>query len=226
LFEWFFTELQPFKDWVLQIEQAGISIPIQPKQSTLTVNQKTSIKKLRDSNILYTVLGQKILFHSISRFLLKIRGEHRILETLNAISASITKMDDNGFFDRSASHWSHVLVNENEKLTMITKGSGTERCMDLVKMILLDSSDGVRELIKLTKDEVSNQVSWTESLILQWRKEFHVILPKVDFISEEIKESSESDDYFAEVRDLLDSAEEDEEESNEIEDDEDIFKES
>ena len=64
LLKWFFTELQPFKDWVLQIEQVGINIPIQPKKSTLTPNQKTSIKKLRGSNILYTLLGQKILFYS------------------------------------------------------------------------------------------------------------------------------------------------------------------
>ena len=52
-----------------------------------------------------------------------------------------------------------------------------------------------------------------------------MILPEVDFIDEEIKESSQSDDSFAEVRDLLDSYGEDEEESDEIEDDEDIFKE-
>ena len=60
---------------------------------------------------------------------------------------------------------------------------------------------------------------------MNWRKEFHVILPEVAFIDEEIKESSESDESFAEVRNLLDSAEEDEDESTEIEDDEDIFKE-
>jgi DGQHR domain-containing protein len=226
LLQWFFTELQPFKDWVLQLEQVEINIPIQPKQSILTVNQKASIKKSRDSNILYTILGQKILFCAISRFLLRVRIEHRIPETLNAISDSIIKMDEHGFFDRSASHWSNVLVQENEKLTMITKGTGTERCMDLVRMILLDSSDGVRELIKRTKDEVSSQVHWTESSILNWRKEFHVILPKVDFIDEEIKDSSESDDSFAEVRNLIDSSEEDEDEFSEIEDDEDIFKES
>ena len=52
-----------------------------------------------------------------------------------------------------------------------------------------------------------------------------MILPEVAFIDEEIKESSESDESFAEVRNLLDSAEEDEDESTEIEDDEDIFKE-
>ncbi len=173
---------------------------------------------------MYTVLGQKILFYAISRFLLRVRIEHRIPETLDAISDSIIKMDENGFFDRNASHWANVLVQENEKLTMITKGTGTERCMDLLKMILLDSSEGVRELIKRTKDEVSSQVHWTEALILNWRKEFHVILPKVDFIDEEIKESSESEYSFAEVRDLLDSSDE-EEESTEIEDDEDIFKE-
>ncbi|MEH1965626.1 hypothetical protein [Nostoc sp.] len=63
-------------------------------------------------------------------------------------------------------------------------------------------------------------------MISNWRKEFHVELPKVDLIDEQIKESSESDDSFAEVRDLLDSSEEDEEESDEIEDDEDIFKET
>ncbi|MEH2004232.1 DNA sulfur modification protein DndB [Nostoc sp.] len=81
-------------------------------------------------------------------------------------------------------------------------------------------------LIKRTKEKVSNEVSWNEVLISNCRKEFHVILPEVDFIDEQIKESSESDDSFAEVRDLLDSSEEDEEESYEIEDDEDIFKET
>lgn len=93
-------------------------------------------------------------------------------------------------------------------------------------MILLNSSEGVRDLIKRTKDDVSNEVNWNENLISTWRKEFHVILPEVELIDEQIKESSESDIFFAEVRDLLDSFEEDEEESNEIEDDEDIFKET
>ncbi|MBW4629477.1 MAG: DNA sulfur modification protein DndB [Brasilonema octagenarum HA4186-MV1] len=226
LLKWFFTELQPFKDWVSQLNQVNINIPIQPEQSRLSANQKASIKKLRDSSIMYTILGQKILFSAVSRFLLRIRIEHRIPETLNAISDSITKMDEDGFFDRNQSHWSNVLVQQNEKLTMITTGSGTERCMDLVRMILLDSSDGVRELIKRTKDDVSNEVNWNENLISTWRKKYHVILPKVDFIDDEIKESSESDDSFAEVRDLSDSSEEDEEESGEIEDDEDIFQET
>lgn len=93
-------------------------------------------------------------------------------------------------------------------------------------MILSDSSDGVRDLTKRTQKEVSNDVNWNEALISTWRKDFHVILPEVDFIDDQIKESSESDDSFGEVRDLLDSSEEDEEEYDEIEDDEDIFKET
>ena len=72
---------------------------------------------------------------------------------------------------------------------MITTGSGTEKCIELVRMILLDSSEGVRELIKRTKDDVSNEVNWNETLISNWRREFHVILPEVDFIDEQIKES-------------------------------------
>ncbi|NEQ24387.1 MAG: hypothetical protein F6K28_35775 [Microcoleus sp. SIO2G3] len=175
---------------------------------------------------MYTVLGQKILFSAVSRFLLKIRIEYRIPVILDAISISITKMDRDGFFNRNAYHWSSVLVRPNEKLTMITTGSGTEKCIELVRMILLDSSEGVKELIKRTKDDVSNEVNWNKTLISNWRREFHVILPEVDFIDEQIKESSESDDSFAEVRELLDSSEEDEEESDEIEDDEDIFKET
>lgn len=226
LLKWFVTELQPFKDWVLHINQIGINIPVQPEQPRLSTSQKTSIKKLRNSSIMYTILGQKIIFSAISRFLLRINVECRIPETLNAISDSITKMDENGFFNRNASHWFNVLVQPNEKLTMIISGTGTDRCIDLVRMILLDSSDGVRELIRRTKEEVSNEVDWNENEISNWRKNFHVILPKVDFIDKQIKESSESDDSFAEVRDLLDSSEEDEEESNEIEDDEDIFKET
>jgi hypothetical protein len=119
-----------------------------------------------------------------------------------------------------------VLVQPNVKLNMITKGPGSERCIELIKMIFLNSSDGVRELIKRTKEDISNEVDWNETLISNWRREFYVKLPKVDLIDEQIKESSESDDSFAEVRDLLDSSEEDEEESDEIEDDEDIFKET
>ncbi|MEH2219592.1 MAG: hypothetical protein V7K72_21220 [Nostoc sp.] len=117
-------------------------------------------------------------------------------------------------------------MRPNQNLTIITTGSGVEKCIDLVRMILLDSSDGVRDLIKRTKDDVSNEINWNENLISTWRKDFHVELPEVDFIDEQIKESSDSDDSFAEVRDLLDSSEEDEEESDEIEDDEDIFKEA
>ncbi|MHC5825073.1 MAG: hypothetical protein ACYT04_56810, partial [Nostoc sp.] len=226
LLKWFFTELQPFQDWVSQISHVGIYIPVQPEQSRLNTSQKASIKKLRDSSILYTLLGQKILFFAVSRFLLKIRIEYRIPAVLNAISLSINKMDKDGFFNRNQSHWSNVLVRPNQNLTIITTGSGVERCIDLVRMILLDSSDGVRDLIKRTKDDVSNEVNWNESLISTWRKDFHVELPEVDLIDEQIKESSESDDSFAEVRDLLDSSEEEEEESDEIEDDEDIFKET
>lgn len=226
LLKWFFTELQPFKDWVSQISYVGIDIPIQPEQSRLNASQKASIKKLRDSSILYTLLGQKILFFAVSRFLLKIRIEYRIPAILNAISLSITKMYEDGFFNRDKSHWSNVLVRSNQNLTIITTGSGVERCIDLVRMILLDSSDGVRDLIKRTKDDVSNEVNWNENLISTWRKDFHVKLPEVDFIDEQIKESSESDDSFAEVRDLLDCSEQDEEESDEIEDDEDIFQET
>ncbi|MEH2237139.1 hypothetical protein [Nostoc sp.] len=227
LLKWFFTELQPFKDWVSQISYVGINLPIQPEQPRLSASQKASIKKLRDSSVLYTLLGQKILFFAVSRFLLgKLRVEYHIPAILDAVSLSITKMDRDGFFSRDQSHWSHVLVESNENLTIITKGSGFEKCIELVRMIFSNSSEGVRDLIKRTQKDVSSEVNWNEASISTWRKDFHVILPKVDFIDEQIKESSESDDSFAEVRDLLDSSEEDEEESDEIEDDEDIFKET
>lgn len=110
LLKWFFTELQPFKDWVSQINHVGINIPIQPEQPRLSTSQKASIKKLRLSGILYTILGQKILFFAVSRFLLRIPAEYRIPETLNAISDSITKMDQDSFFNRDQPHWSYVLV--------------------------------------------------------------------------------------------------------------------
>ncbi|WP_013323147.1 DGQHR domain-containing protein [Gloeothece verrucosa] len=225
LLKWFFTELQPFKDWISQIDYLGIDIPVQPKQPRLSASQKKSIKELRHSSILYTILGQKILFCAVSRFLLRIHAEYRIPETLNAISDSITKMDQDSFFNRDQSHWSYVLVEPNAKLTMITKGSGSEKCIELVKMILLNSSEGVRELIRRTKEEVNNDVNWTETLISNWRKEFHVKFPEVELIDEQIKESSESDDLFSEVRKQLDFLEEDEDESSEIEDDEGIFEE-
>ena len=226
LLKWFFTEPQPFKDWTSQLEYVNINIPIQPEAPKLDPNQKAKIKDLRNSNILYTVLGQKILFFAITRFLIRIPVEYRILETLDAISDSITRMNEGDFFDRKASHWSNILVRPNEKLTMITAGSGVERCIELVKMILLDTSEGVRDLIKRTKIDDAVEVNWNENLISTWRKDFHVILPDVEYIDEQIKESSESDDSFAEVRDLLDSSEEDEEESDEIEDNEDIYSET
>ena len=226
LFKWFFTELQPFKDWVSQINHLDIKIAIQPEQPDLNADQKAGIKKFREGSILYTIFGQKILFSAVSRFLLRIGAEYRIPEILDAISISIYKMDEADFFKRNKSHWSYVLVQPNVKLNMITKGAGTERCIELVKMILLNSSDGVRDLIKRTKEDVSNEINWNETQISVWRKDFHVILPEVEFIDEQIKESSESDDSFAEVRDLLDSSQENEEESDESEDDEDILNEA
>src|SRR4028119_640632 len=92
LLKWFFTELQPFKDWVSQINYVGINIPIQPEQPRLSASQKASIKQLRDSSILYTLLGQKILFFAVSRLLLgKLRVEYHIPAILDAISLSVTK---------------------------------------------------------------------------------------------------------------------------------------
>ena len=225
LLKWFFTEIQPFKDWISQINHLEIEIPIQPEQAKLNKDQKQGLKELRHSNILYTVLGQKILFFAIARFLLRISSEQRTSETLTAISDSIVKMDNAGFFNRDKSHWSNLVVRPNEQLTIITSGNGAEKCIELIRMILSDSSEGVRVLIKRTKEEVSEEIDWQEHLISNWRKDFHVILPQVNSIDEKLKESSESDNSFAEVRDFLDSYEEDEEESNEIEDDEDVFQE-
>jgi hypothetical protein len=226
LLKWFFTEPQPFKDWISQLEYVNINIPIQPEPPKLDQNQKAKIRELRNSNILYTVLGQKILFFAVTRFLIRIPVEYRIRETLNAISDSITKMDNNGFFNRDKSHWSNIIVQQNEKLAMIIRGSGTDKCIELVKMILLNSSEGVRDLIKRTRSDVSDDIDWNENMISTWRQDFHVILPEVQYIDKEIKESSESEDSFAEVRDLFDSSEEDEEESDEIEDNEDIYSET
>lgn len=138
-------------------------------------------------------------------------------------------MDENDFFNRNQPYWSNILVRPNDKYTMITVGSGIEKCIELVKIILSESSEGVRDLIKRTKEDVNNDINWTEAMISNWRKEFHVILPKVVSISEQIKESSESNESFAGVREALDLLEEDEEgeeEDNEIEDNENIYKET
>lgn len=225
LLKWFFSELQPFKDWVSQLNYVHINIPTQPEQPQLNQEQKKCIIKLRDTSILYTIIGQKILFSAVSRFLLRIKKEYRIPVILDAISLSITKMDNAGFFRRDQDHWSYILVG-SPKLNILTKGSGYERCIELIKIILLNSSsESVRELINRTKEDFSDDVNWNETIISKWKKDFHVELPKIELIDEQIKESAESDDSFAEVRDLLDSFEE-EEESDEIEYDDDIFKET
>lgn len=77
-----------------------------------------------------------------------------------------------GFLDRNASHWKNIIIQPNEKLTMITTGSGDEKCIDLLRMIFLNSSEGVHELINHVRDEVDNEVNWTVSTIANWRKEF------------------------------------------------------
>lgn len=227
-FRWFFLELQPMKDWTSQLTHLKVEIPIQPESCKPTSTQKANLKNFRESSILYTILGQKILFSSIARFLLKQRSEYRIPATLEAVSQSVTRMQEQGFFNRNADHWSNVLVQPNEKLTMITKGSGTDRCIDLVKMILLNSSEGVQELIKKTREEVSNDVKWKKAWISECREKFHVILPEVKLIDEQIKESSESDDYFAELHNSLSAFDDNDsdDESGEIIDSVDVFEET
>ena len=88
---WFFNELQPFKDWISQLNYLEVDVPIQPDQPQLKPSQKAAIKRLRQSSILYTVLGQKILFFAVSRYLLRVRKEYRITATLSAISDSKLK---------------------------------------------------------------------------------------------------------------------------------------
>lgn len=201
VFRWFFYDLQPFKDWVKHLEHSYITIALQPEQTKLTTKQKDQIKRLRQSNILYTVLGQRILFFAISRFLIRIRPEYRITATLDAIAKSVLKMHDNGFLDRNASHWKNIIVQPNEKLTMITTGSGSEKCIELLRMIFLNKPDGVRELIDRTREEVDSEVDWTTSKIADWRKSFHVELPEVNFeeddayIEEDTDESDDEDNF-------------------------------
>ncbi|MEB3149712.1 MAG: DNA sulfur modification protein DndB [Sphaerospermopsis sp.] len=199
IFKWFFNELQPFKDWFNQLQHLGIVIPPQPEEIKLNRSQKENLKKLRESNILYTVLGQRIVFFAISRFILRIKPEYRIPEVLDAIAQSIEKMYDTGFFDRGAPHWKNVIVQPNEKLTMITTGSGGDKCIELLRMIFLNTSDGVQELIKRTREGVDSEVNWSVSTIANWRKEFSVELPKVQITEEDFPEKTSSD----EVSDIL-----------------------
>jgi DGQHR domain-containing protein len=192
IFRWFFCDLQPFQDWIQQLNHVGVDIPLQPEHPHLTATQKKQIREMRESSIAYTIIGQRIIFSAASRFLLRVRSEYRIPETLSFLANSIAMMQASGFLNRNASHWQDVIVQPNEKLSMITKGSGSERCIDLMKMIFLNSSEGVRELIRKVREEINPQIDWTESRISQWRNDFHVILPEVDLIEDEIQQASES----------------------------------
>lgn len=193
IFKWFFYELQPFKDWLKHFEHSYINISLQPEQTKLTSSQKEQIKKLRQSNIVYTVLGQRILFFAVSRFLIRIKPEQRIPATLDLIGKSVIKMHDSGFFDRDASHWKNVIVQPNEKLTMITTGSGAEKCIELLRMIFINKPDGVRELIEKTREDVDSEVDWTINKIAEWRKIFHVELPEIKVDEDNISEGFVSD---------------------------------
>lgn len=191
IFRWFFRDLQPFQDWVQQLEHIGVDIPLQPEHPHLNSAQKNQIREMRESSIAYTIIGQRIIFSAVSRFLLRIRSEYRIPETLDSLSESIKRMSSSGFLDRNASHWKDIIVQPNDKLSMITKGSGSERCIDLIRMILLDSSEGVRDLIRKVKEEISPQIDWSEGRISEWRRDFHVVLPEVELIEDEIQQASE-----------------------------------
>ena len=224
IFKWFFYELQPFQDWLSQLEHLGISIPAQPEEVSLTSDQKKQLKKLRESNILYTILGQRIVFFAISRFLLRVRAEHRVPEILDAIARSIAKMHAEGFLDRNAAHWKNVIVQPNEKLTMITTGSGGDKCIALLRMIFLNTSEGVRELIESTREDVDREVDWTVQMVGNWRKKFFVELPEVQMIEEDLIEKNADEDEVLDnsrefdLFDLIEDDEEEEETLSEIED--------
>lgn len=224
IFKWFFYQLQPFQDWLNQLEHLGIVVPAQPEEISLTASHKEQLKKLRESNILYTVLGQRVIFFAISRFILRVKAECRIPELLVAIAKSIAKMHDQGFLDRDAPHWKNVIVQPNEKLTMITTGSGSDRCIDLLRMIFLNTSEGVRELIRRTQEDVDSEVNWTVEMIGNWRKEFFVELPEVRSIDEGMftGNADEENIMIANTQANLFEDEEDEEASDELEDESDI----
>lgn len=143
-----------------------------------------------------------------------------------AIAKSIKKMHERGFLDRNAPHWKNVIVQPNEKLTMITTGSGSDKCIELLRMIFLNTSDGVRELIKRTREDVDSEANWTIETIGSWRKEFFVELPEmkfteVDSIFEQVpsaKPTKVNDEniFSASITNSID--ERDDEDDDEIED--------
>ncbi len=215
IFRWFFYDLQPFKDWIQHLEHSYINVALQPEQTKLTPKQKEQIKRLRQSNILYTILGQRILFFAISRFLIRIRPEYRTAATLNSVAKSVLKMHDSGFLDRNASHWKNIIVQPNEKLTMITTGSGGEKCIELLRMIFLNKPDGVRELIDRVREDVDSEVDWNTIKIAEWRKSFYVELPEVNLeednvSSEEVINEPEEESGFidSDIDYLIDEDEE------------------
>lgn len=225
IFKWFFYELQPFQDWLSQLEHLDISIPAQPEEVSLTSDQKKQLKKLRESNILYTILGQRIVFSAISRFILRVRAEHRVPEILDAIARSIAKMYAEGFLDRNANHWKNVIVQPNEKLTMITTGSGGDKCIALLRMIFLNTSEGVKELVESTKEDVDREINWTVQMIGNWRKMYAVELLEVKMIEDDIVETNVAEDEMLNssrefhLFDIIENDDEQEEETfDEIED--------
>ncbi|MHC5832197.1 MAG: hypothetical protein ACYT04_93500, partial [Nostoc sp.] len=71
---------------------------------------------------------------------------------------------------------------------------GGDKCIELLRMIFLNTSDGVQELIRRTHEDVDSEVNWTVGKIANWRKEFFVELAEVKLLEND----SISDEHLSE----------------------------
>ena len=215
LLRWYFYNLQPFKDWFAQIEHMEINIPLQPETvEKLTKQQSDALKELRKSNIMYTVIGQRVVFASLVRFLMRIPAEERVIGILERLSQKINQMHNDGFFDRTAEHWKHILVQPN--MTMILKSS--EPCIERLRGIFRNDPTGVRRLVQNVKDKINEEISWSESSISEWRSLYHI-----DRSGLVIDEQQNDIGIVKEITTEVDSTANFRETSFELEEDEEVF---
>ena len=142
----FFNKIEFYQTWKNTVSTEEIILPKQPDLPNLTVQQKQSIKQLRQSNVLATVVGQKALFGAIVLSYNKLGSTSE--DKNKNIFFRINQLLEIDFFNRENKIWESVLVRNDKNRSMITKNSNVFYAERLIEIVLTLSSKAVEDFSK------------------------------------------------------------------------------
>jgi DGQHR domain-containing protein len=129
----FYSGLQLFPEWTLTVKRLlGGEPELQPKETTLSRDQKRDIKAAREVSLLLTVVGQRVAIDALIEafpHMGKTTAEENYSEALRRLNMIERKK----LYNRDESLWLELLTRPGNKMKLTAKEQATRLLSDLLQ---------------------------------------------------------------------------------------------